>query len=124
MKTKHWMFLTAVLATSFIAHNIFADDQLGSVNTNAPHRNVEAKKHAATPPKKGTTAKAGVERAVPLSVGDSAVAMQDNINIRGKAAVNSDVVTKLKKGDKVTVLESVTLKSPKADEPAKWYKVT
>src|SRR4029434_8154330 len=60
--------------------------------------------------------------AEPLSPGP-AVVKQNNVNVRGKAAISSEVVTRLKKGDTVTVLEEVTLKKPKADEPAKWARI-
>ena len=51
------------------------------------------------------------------------VANQKNVNVRGQAAINSEVVVHLKKGDKVTVLEEVTLKKHGADEPGHWAKI-
>ena len=56
-------------------------------------------------------------------VPEPAVAKQNNINVRGQAAINSEVVAHLQKGQAVTVLEEVTLKKPKADEPAKWFRI-
>jgi uncharacterized protein YgiM (DUF1202 family) len=54
---------------------------------------------------------------------ESAVAKQNNINIRGQANINSEVVGHLKQGEAVTVLKEVTLKHPKTDEPAKWAQI-
>jgi hypothetical protein len=44
--------------------------------------------------------------------------------VRGKAAINSEVIVKLNAGDRVNVLEEVTLPKPKQDEPAKWAKIS
>jgi uncharacterized protein YraI len=46
------------------------------------------------------------------------------VNVRGQAVLNSEVVSRLKKTDKVKVLEEVTSKHAKADEPSKWLKVS
>src|SRR3954469_8341702 len=43
-----------------------------------------------------------------------------HINIRGAPSVNSEVVTRLQKGDKVTFLEEIPIDKPKKDEPARW----
>jgi hypothetical protein len=52
------------------------------------------------------------------------VVRQNNVNVRGKAAINSEVITRLTRGQKVNVLEEVTLSKPKQDEPAKWLKIS
>lgn len=52
-----------------------------------------------------------------------AVAKQNNINVRGQAHINSEVIAHLKQGEAVTVLKEVTLKHPKIDEPAKWAQI-
>ncbi len=52
-----------------------------------------------------------------------AVARQNNINVRGRAAINSEIVTHLQKGETVLALEEVILKKPHANEPAKWYRI-
>ena len=56
-------------------------------------------------------------------VPEPAVAKQNNVNVRAQAAIGSEVVTHLQKGQAVTVLEEVILKKPKTDEPAKWYRI-
>ena len=61
--------------------------------------------------------------AAPLVPNEPAVAKQNNVNIRGQAHINSEVIGHLKKGDTVTVLEAVTLKHPATDEPANWVRI-
>ncbi len=53
-----------------------------------------------------------------------AVATEKNVNVRGQAAINSEIVTHLKRGDVVTVLEQTTLAKHGTDEPAKWAKIS
>jgi uncharacterized protein YgiM (DUF1202 family) len=78
---------------------------------------VDAKKGSVKP------AAASVVAAAPFIINGTATAKQNNINIRGQSHINSEVVGHLKKGESVTVLEEVTLKHPKTDEPAKWLKI-
>lgn len=54
---------------------------------------------------------------------EPAVAKQDHVNVRGQAAISSEILTHLQKGQRVTVLEEITLKKPKTDEPAKWFRI-
>lgn len=61
--------------------------------------------------------------AAPAAEPEAAVATQRNVNVRGQAKLNSEIVTHLKRGDVVTILEEITLKNAKADEPAKWAKI-
>jgi uncharacterized protein YgiM (DUF1202 family) len=53
----------------------------------------------------------------------SATVKQEFVNVRGQASFIGEVITHLKKGETVTVLEEITLKKPKKDEPAKWAKI-
>lgn len=52
-----------------------------------------------------------------------AVATEKNVNVRGQAAYNSEIVTHLKRGDLVTVLEQVTKKAGE-NEPGKWARIS
>ncbi len=54
---------------------------------------------------------------------ENAVARQANVNLRGQATLNSEAISKLKKGEPVTVLELIELKKPRQDEPTYWYKI-
>ena len=53
----------------------------------------------------------------------TATVKQEAVNVRGQASFIGEVITHLKKGETVTVLEEITLKKPKKDEPAKWAKI-
>jgi hypothetical protein len=54
---------------------------------------------------------------------DAASAKQEAINVRGLPAFAGEVVTHLKRGQTVTVLEQFTLAKPKAGEPADWSRI-
>ena len=94
-----------------------------------------AKTNAATkakaPAKKAVVAKkpapkvaAKVEAAPePVLNPEAATSKQDNVNVRGQASIGSEVITHLKKGEPLTVLETITIKKPKTDEPAHWYRI-
>jgi uncharacterized protein YgiM (DUF1202 family) len=60
---------------------------------------------------------------LPARAGETAVVQQNRINVRGRAALSSEVITQLKQGEKVEVLEEITLEKPKPDEPARWYRI-
>jgi len=86
----------------------------------APKKSGKKKKAAA--PKKSPAAVAAAA-AVKVAPGPAVIAAS-NVNVRAQAALAGEVVTKLTKGDTVTVLEEITLEKPKADEPAKWAKIS
>jgi SH3-like domain-containing protein len=102
-----------------------------NTSTNKPAKKT-AKKKSEKAAKKSTADKKAAAKsdkkeltpsAAPLALNQPAVASQKNVNVRGQANINSEVVAHLKQGDAVTVLEEITLKHPKTDEPAKWAKV-
>src|SRR5688572_27615130 len=117
MTTMKSITISAALLCASLA---FADDQLppagaGENKTEAPAKKPErsrAKPSAATP----------AQPQLPLTPGPAVVNTR-NANVRGQAKISSEVVTALKKGEQVTVLEEVTLKKPKTDEPARWAKI-
>jgi uncharacterized protein YgiM (DUF1202 family) len=81
---------------------------------------------AAKKPKKTAKKKTQKKQAVEVPSfhdNQTAVAKQNNINVRGQAHINSEVIAHLKQGEAVTVLKEVTLKHPKIDEPAKWAQI-
>lgn len=47
----------------------------------------------------------------------------DNVNVRGKATLASEVVTRVQKGDKVTILEELAPQKLKPDEPPNWFRI-
>ncbi len=142
MKMKLWMFLTVALPAGFLAAELFADEQPGAATNTPPVIPADQVPAAPKPEKKKKPAGAakkpaadakktaagdkrgkGTEAAGPGVSPGPALVKQDNVNVRGQAAINSEVVVRLKRGDRVNVLEQVTLKKPKADEPAKWARI-
>src|SRR3954464_9541815 len=59
----------------------------------------------------------------PLLHPEPGAAKQNNVNVRGQATMNSEIVTHLKKGEPITILEEITIKKPKQDEPARWFRI-
>ena len=119
------MILVAALAVLIGQRSASADDQLPPPTTGAA-TNEPAKPKPAPKPKTAAAKAKKIaepsEPALPLTPGP-AVVRQSKVNMRGKAAINSEVLGQLQKNDKVTVIEEVTLKKPKTDEPARWAKI-
>jgi uncharacterized protein YgiM (DUF1202 family) len=87
-----------------------------TTNKVKPAKKAVAKKKAAKPA-------APLPPMVPFGENEPATAKQNNINVRAQSHINSEVITKLKQGDAVTVLKQVTLSKPKTDEPANWAQI-
>ena len=80
-----------------------------------------AKSAAAKPaPKKATPA--AELKTIPLVAGPATV-VASNVNVRGRSGLIGEVITKIHRGDAVTVLEEITLKNSKDDEPSAWAKI-
>ncbi len=142
MKMKLWMVLTVTALAGFFAAELLADEQPGAATNTPPvipadqvpaAPKPEKKKKPASAPKKpaadakksaaGAKHDKAAEAAGPGVSPGPAVVKQENVNARGQAAINSEVVVRLKRGERVNVLEEVTLKKPKPDEPAKWARI-
>ncbi|MBU6399613.1 MAG: SH3 domain-containing protein, partial [Verrucomicrobia bacterium] len=54
---------------------------------------------------------------------ETAVVQAERVNVRGKPSTFGEVVTQLKRGETVTVLEEIPTAKPKPGEPAKWAKI-
>lgn len=136
MNLKHWMF--AVLTLSLYAETILAQAPTAPQDNNPPvipagetpaplatkpsTKKADAKKKSAPAKKVADTTKAPEPiKIAPLTAGP-AVAREKTVNVRGQAYINSEVVTHLKRGDVVTVIEEVTRKA-KSDEPGRWAKI-
>src|SRR5687768_11700294 len=115
MKMTYWRILA--ISLSLAASAAWADDQLPASTPG---------KDAVPPPapKAKTRATAPAVSPDPITGPGPAVVRQNNVNVRGKAAINSEIVARLTRGERVNVLEEVTLKKPKQDEPAKWAKIS
>jgi uncharacterized protein YgiM (DUF1202 family) len=117
MKTTYWWMLAVSAGLAIPA--AWADDQPAAPTPAAP----DSKKPAVPTRKTADKPAPAPAPADPITGPGPAVVSQKNVNVRGKAAVNSEVVTRLTRGDRVTVLEEVTLTKHKQDEPAKWAKI-
>jgi uncharacterized protein YgiM (DUF1202 family) len=122
MKTKYGLVLAIMLSTGVIAQPAAPAISATAPATNAPAAKPATKKATG---KKTATAKkpAAVAKVVPPVPPGPAVVRQNNVNVRGQAAINSEVIIRLNRGDSVTVLEEITLKKPKLDEPANWARI-
>jgi len=58
-----------------------------------------------------------------LGAADTAVVTKQSVNVRGQPSLAGEVIIQLKKGETVTVLEEITARNPKPDEPAKWFRI-
>ncbi len=123
MKISFSSLLAAAVATGLVVAPARADDAPAASTNKAP---VAAKAPAKTAEKKPGKIAAffGAKKAEPVVYhAEPAVAKQANVNIRGQALFNSEIVGRLKKGDSVTVLEEINLKKAKQDEPSRWYRI-
>ena len=95
-----------------------------AAGTNASASKAERKKTKKTAKKAPAKKKdaAAELRSVPLVAGQ-AVVIASNVNVRGQAKLNSEVVTRVNKGQPVMVLEEVTLKNSGPNEPSAWAKI-
>jgi SH3-like domain-containing protein len=128
---KHRMFLAVILSVGLVAPSFAADAPVPPVvpagDTPAPVLPKAEKKKAAA--KKATAKKPAAEAKEKTPAGTTklaspapAVVTQPNVNVRGQAKYTSEIVTRLKKGDRITVIEEITTKQ-KPDEPNRWYKI-
>src|ERR1035437_5023235 len=142
MKNKCWLTLGVMLSTSLLAQQATnpapsapiempaaapaATIAPATANTNAPAAKAAKKKSA----KKGEKAaqKKSVKKAaakkregmpelktVPLVAGPATV-VASNVNVRGQARLKSEVVTRVTKGDSVTVLKEIVRNNSGPDE--------
>ena len=119
-------FVVAALATSLATQCALADDFTPPAATNkAPAAASKPAPKKILPPKGATQPVVKAEpKSEPILNPEPAVAKQPNVNIRGQAKINSEIVAHLKKGDAVMILEEITLSKPKQDEPSRWFRVS
>jgi SH3-like domain-containing protein len=132
MKMNYGLIFATMLSTAVIAQPMPAPDGSAAAPAASPVPPEAGVKPAAKPkktPAKKTAAKktsdksATAAAASPLVTNEMAVAVKNNVVVRGQAHINSEIVGHLKKGDPVLVLEIVTLKHPATDEPANWARI-
>lgn len=131
MKMNRWISLVTVLAVGTLIAR--ADGQLDSAAKTSTNAAPKIEKKSAAKPKSAEKKSAKPAKPLPptgpvtespiILIPGPATASGDNVNVRGKASFNGEVVAKLHKGDSVTVIEQVILDKPKKDEPTHWAKI-
>src|ERR1041385_7730146 len=121
MKKNFWLILWALVTTSVLAQ------QTTNPPASAPAAAAPASDTKPAPKKKSKPAPkkilpADEPRSTPLVAGPATV-IASNVNVRGRSGLIGEVLTKINKGDAVTVIEEITLKNSKEDEPSAWARI-
>jgi SH3-like domain-containing protein len=146
MKNKCWLILGMMLSTSLLAQQATNSPPSAPIETpaaapaatltpapattNAPAakagKKKAGKKKAQKAPQKKAVAKkkAAVPqlKTVPLVPGPAEV-VASNVNVRGQAKLKSEIVTRITKGQTVTVIQEIVRNNSGPDEPSAWAKV-
>jgi uncharacterized protein YgiM (DUF1202 family) len=146
MKKNCLLILGAVLSTSLLAQQATTPTPAAPIpmpaaapaatltpapaTTNAPaaktgKKKARKKKAEKAPAKKAVAKKkapAPELRTVPLVAGPATV-VASNVNVRGQARLKSEVVTRITKGQSVTVLEEIVRNNSGPQEPSAWAKI-
>lgn len=134
MRKNLWLIIGMMLSSGVLAEDLTnapaasaiqapAAAEVAATATNA----TPAKPKAATTTKKKSVAprRAAAQpvlRTVPLVPGPATV-VASNVNVRGQATLKGEVLTRVTKGDQVTVIEEILLSRSAADEPSAWAKI-
>lgn len=142
MKMNFWLLCGTMLSTSLLAQQATNAPAPATIETPAPAPMAtnavaaapaagtnapaaKAGKKKAAPKKKAAVKKkspAAELKTVPLVAGTASV-VASNVNVRAQARLKSEVITRLTKGEQVTVLEEVTLNNSGPEEPSAWAKI-
>jgi uncharacterized protein YgiM (DUF1202 family) len=127
MKTKGWLILGLMMASSALAQN--NTNTLPPIPAPAVSPTSEvAPASAATPAPAKHKKHSAVKRAaldeptVTLSSGAAQVAVS-NLNVRGQAGLKGEVIAHLNQGDAVTVISQLNLDKHATGEPGQWAKI-
>jgi len=141
MKKNCWLILGTMLSGTLLAQTVtnpppaapleapaaapVATNQPTEIPTNAPAKPAKksGKKKKSDKNKKSAVKKPAYELVtVPLTPGP-AVVVASNVNVRGQAKLKSEVLTRLTKGDQVTVLQEIVHNNSGPEEPSAWAKI-
>ena len=146
MKKNCWLLVGAMLSTSLLAQQATNPPSSAPIqtpaaapaatlapaaaNANAPaakagNKKAGKKKAEQAPQKKAVAKKkeAVAElRTVPLVPGPAEV-VASNVNVRGQPKVKSEVLTRVTKGQMVTVIEEIVRNNSGPDEPSAWARI-
>lgn len=128
MKMIHGLILalTLLVTSSLVAQD--APTSTPPTPTPAPEVSSapEAAKPAAKKSKKAASPAAAPEKPDSISSinpPETGVVKDGNVNVRGRASFVGEVITKLRQGESVALLEEITLGKTKKNEPANWYRI-
>jgi uncharacterized protein YgiM (DUF1202 family) len=108
MKKFFWLAIGMMISTLALA-----DQSTTSSGTNAAAKKSSARRKPVPE-----------FRTVPLTAGPAVVAVGAGaVNVRAKAGLSGEVVARMTNGEPVTVIEEITLKNSKAEEPSAWAKI-
>jgi uncharacterized protein YgiM (DUF1202 family) len=129
MKMNCWLTLGVMVALSAVAQDntntlppIPAPSAAVAPAAPAPEP-VAAPAPAPAPVKKKKAAPVKPLHEPPVSLVPGPAEITANINARGQAGLKGEVVSHMKKGETVTVLEQINLDKHKINEPAQWAKI-
>jgi uncharacterized protein YgiM (DUF1202 family) len=138
MKNNCWLILGAMLSTSLLAQQATNTTPSAPIETpaaapaatlapttaktNAPAAKAGKKKAGKKKAVAKKKAPAPVLKTVPLVPGPATV-VASNVNVRGQAKLKSEVVTRVTKGQSVTVIEEIVRNNSGPDEPSAWAKI-
>jgi uncharacterized protein YgiM (DUF1202 family) len=132
MKMKLSMTFAVMISTAALADNTgtnaVAPARPPAAAATQPEPAKPATSEAAKPAKKKTAARRTrppEARTVPLVPGPASVSVSPNsrVMVRGRAGLIGEVIARMTNGEPVTVIEEVSLKNSKADEPSAWAKI-
>src|ERR1041385_2152546 len=135
MKKKFWMIFAAAISTSLLAQDTNTlmpmmpatpapEPVMTAPAIEAPTNAPATKKTVAKKPaaKKPAAKKVAELKTVPLVPGP-AVVSANHVNVRSKAGLVGEVITRMTNGMPVTVIEEVHLKNSGPEEPSAWAKI-
>src|SRR5215469_8453584 len=91
--------------------------------TNAPAKPAKSTKKKKTAAKKAAAHKAAPPLQTAPLVAGPAVVSANHVNVRSKAGLVGEIITRMTNGEPVTVIEEVTLKKSGPEEPSTWAKI-
>lgn len=148
MKKKLWIVLVAAVSTTLLAQDTNTTPPTAQpvpetapatpppateapstqpapaieATTNTPTTPAKAKKKKSARKKAVAHKAAPALQSVPLVAGP-AVVSANHVNVRSKAGLVGEIITRMTNGEPVTVIEEVTLKKSGPEEPSAWAKI-
>ena len=135
MRKNLWLIIGMMLSSGVLAEDLTNAPAASAIQAPAPAEAaapatntapVKPKAAAPSAKKKSVAPKRAavqpVLRTVPLVPGPATV-VASNVNIRGQATLKGEVLTRVTKGDQVTVIEEILLARSAVDEPSAWAKI-